>query len=102
MFDTLTQDLRYAARSLRRTPGLVSAVILTLALAIGANSAVFALLDRLFVRPPAGVADIASLRRLYIRSTYSSGPVTRGLFDYREFLQLDSGLAPLARLASYA
>ena len=48
-------DVRHAVRSLRRTPGATLAVIVMLALGIGANAAMFDILDRLFLRAPAGV-----------------------------------------------
>jgi putative ABC transport system permease protein len=47
----LGQDLRYAARTQRRQPGFALAVILTLALGIGVNSAIFALVDATLLRP---------------------------------------------------
>src|SRR5687768_15634606 len=63
----LRQDLVYAARALHRTPIVSSAIIVTLALGLATTSAVFSLLDRLYWRPPAGVADAAEVRRVWTR-----------------------------------
>jgi putative ABC transport system permease protein len=49
--EDLARDVKHAARGLRRSPGFSLAVILTLALGIGGNTAVFSVVDQLLLRP---------------------------------------------------
>jgi predicted permease len=50
LIDTLLRDLRYTLRTLVRTPGFTAVAILTLGLGIGANTAIFTLLDQILLR----------------------------------------------------
>lgn len=51
MLDTLLQDLRYGWRSLAAKPGFTAAALLTLALAIGANTLVFSRIEGIYLKP---------------------------------------------------
>ena len=80
--DALRQDVAYAARALRRTPAVSLTIILTLALGLGANAAMFSLLDAIYLRPPAGVADADAVRRVWAERRFSSGAQFWRGFDY--------------------
>lgn len=90
LLDGLRQDVVYATRSLRRTPAVSLTIIITLALGLGVNAAMFSLLDVIFLRPPADVAHPEAVRRVWVERRFSDGTKFWPGFDY-------SGYAALAK-----
>jgi len=99
--ESLLNDIRYAFRALARTPLFTLGVVLTLALGIGVNAAMFGVVDLLFLRPPAGVRDASSIRRVYVRRTVGSlGTFTGISVGYPTYLDLSDGAAGFDALAA--
>ncbi len=67
--EALWQDATYTMRDLRRNPTFTIGVTLTLALGIGANAAMFSLIDRLLFRPPAFMVDPSTVQQVYMYRT---------------------------------
>ena len=85
LLETLMQDLRYALRTMRKTPAFSAIVILTLGLGVGATSAIFSIVNAVLLRPLA-FAHPEALVRVY--SQIPDGTIQRfsvSIPDYLDF-----------------
>ena len=85
--DTLVADLRHAARALRRTPGFTAVAVLTLALGIGANAAIFAVVDGVLLRS-LPYRDPGSLLSVWSGRSHSKAEFSRLHERARSFTEL--------------
>ena len=100
--DAVRQDLRYAVRTLRLTPGFTLAVIVTLGLGIGATAGIFSVIDRLMFQSPAMMHDPGSVSRAYESFELRGRPVVNGYFEYRRYLDLTRWTSSFSQTAAYA
>ncbi|HEX8354700.1 MAG TPA: ABC transporter permease [Pyrinomonadaceae bacterium] len=84
---TILQDVRYGLRMLARSPGFTALAVVSLALGVGVNTAVFSLFNAVLIRPVVGVADQSRLVWLRAPSSYPDYQ------DYREQARSFSGMA---------
>lgn len=89
--DSLIHDLRYGFRMLLKSPGLGVAAILTLALGMGANIAMFSLADAMWLRP-LPVPEANRLVRVYTSDPSQTRGEMRGETSYADFLDLRASL----------
>src|SRR3712207_2851147 len=95
----LMHDLRYAVRSLSRARGFTLAVVLTLALGIGANTAIFSVVRGVLLRPlPHRDGD----RLVYLRQSIDGPGGENVLFSVPEILDFREGAKSLGGIAEYS
>src|SRR5688572_17188616 len=94
MLDAFLKDLRFAMRTLTRSPGFAAAAIITLGLGIGATALVFSLVNAILIRPfpyerPEQLVQVRESDR---EANYESASYPNYI-DYREGMRTLSGLA---------
>jgi putative ABC transport system permease protein len=84
----LVADVRYAIRTLRRTPGFTTVAVMTLAVGIGATTSIYSIVDRILLQPlPFKDADrLVRIVENVPSATPGRAPSQRG-FTYQEFLE---------------
>jgi putative ABC transport system permease protein len=85
----LIPDIRFAVRKFRRAPGLSMAAVVTLVLGVGVNTAVFSMVDGVWLRPlpiadPAHLVEIESVKNQATRAEQESGSSYAEFSDLRE------------------
>ena len=95
LLEQLAQDVRYAIRGLRRAPVFAAAATVTLALGIGANTAMFSVIDALLLRP----LPVHEPERLVALYRGASG--TAGAFSFPDYRELRDERAALSGVAAW-
>ena len=102
----LAQDVRYAARGLAHHPGFTIAAVVTLALGIGANAAMFGIVDRLLLAAPAHVREPERVVRVYFETERGGPPgqpvVVGDVTSYPKFTALRDDNRSFEALAAHA
>ena len=96
--EQLARDVRFASRSLRKTPGFTAVALLTLALGIGVNTAVFSIINNLFFQP-LPVRDPDNLVVVAAKTPISS--LLRG-YEYPNYLDLRDQVPSFSDLIAYS
>jgi predicted permease len=100
--DTLRYDVRHTLRTLGREPSLVLGVVLTFALAIGTNAAMFGLIRQLMLAAPAGIRDPQSVVRAQLIRLSDDGNVfASSTMSYPAFTAIRASNAALSVAATH-
>jgi putative ABC transport system permease protein len=100
-WEAIGQDLRYAIRGLRNKPGFTLGIVITLALGIGANAAMFGIVDRLLIRPPAYLLDPSRTHKLYFASMFRGEEYKGNNQSYKRFTEVAEGSHTFDRVAAF-
>jgi putative ABC transport system permease protein len=98
MLETLWQDLRYGARMLLRQPGVTSIAVMALALGIGANTAIFSVVNAVLLRP-LNYADserLVMINHHYPKNNVKASVSAVGYSHYRDHSQSFESIGALA------
>jgi predicted permease len=98
--DIATQEIRYTTRALRARPGFTLAVVATLALGIGANAAMFGIVDRMLFRAPQYLRDPSSVGRVYLGSTFRGTEYVGEALEFPRYQDLTRWTSSFSQFAA--
>ena len=96
---TLTQDVRYSLRLLLKSPGFTAVAVLVLALGIGANTAVFTIINEMLLRPLASDRAPGTLVGIYSRDR--TKPDSYRAFSYPNYRDIRGGNAVFSQVLAH-
>jgi predicted permease len=100
--DQFMQDVRYAVRGLRASPGFTAAVVITLGLGLGANTAMFGVVDRLLFRAPALLRDPETAHRTYVFRIRNGTEDITNVDEYARYRDVARWTRSFSAVAGYA
>jgi hypothetical protein len=100
MFESTLRDLQYGARQLRKSPAFAAVVVASLALGIGANTAIFTLIDSVLLRSLP--VDDPERLQFVARFQPAFGPAPIHGFGYDEFRRLEAANPAFTNVAAYS
>jgi predicted permease len=101
LIETTLQDLRYTLRSLRASKAFTAGVVLTIGLGIGANAAMFGIVDRLLFRAPFGLARPDLVHRVYAHWTQNNEPQLVRNLSFPNYLDFARWTTSFSHLAAF-
>jgi predicted permease len=97
--ESILQDVRYAIRSFKRSPGFTLIAALTVAVGVGATTTIFSSVNAVLLKPPPGISNAGQLVRIYRVAEDKSSFHELSYPNYRAYREAETGLSDLAATA---
>src|SRR5688500_838271 len=102
LLDHFREDVRHALRGMPRSPAFAATAVITLGLGIGANVAMFGVVDRLMFRPYPYLKDPSTVHRVYFQSDNRGTTLTRPAYEYTRYVDFRRWTTSFSHFAAFA